>query len=377
MDSQLGAHVQQRRFGIPPTTVADQIAGDVGFTSNQSFEPLPVPTGAFPYRLALDSVISRLPTDVLAFHCVGDTGGIKNPHPQLNVADAMVADIANSPAPSFFYHLGDVVYFNGDESEYGAQFYEPYAHYNLPIFAIPGNHDGDNSDDPSVPSLTAFVQNFCSATPHLDPQAQEFNRDTMDQPNVYWTLDASPFFTIIGLYTNVPSGGQVAQDQADWLAGELRAADQTLPVIVALHHPPYSADAHHGSSLPMRNLLDAAFQSSGRVADVVFTGHVHDYQRFTRTHDGRQVPYVVAGAGGYHNLHPMASDARQGMQVTDDCVLEQFSGSNQWGFLRISVTAATGVIEGKYIAVDGSGATSSLDQFTLDTRAHTVTASGA
>jgi len=95
-----------------------------------------------------------------------------------------------------------VVYFNGDESEYGPQFYEPYAHYPVLIFAIPGNHDGDNSDDPSVPSLSAFVQNFCSPTPHVDPRFNEYRRDTMDQPNVYWTLQAAPFLTIIGLYTN-------------------------------------------------------------------------------------------------------------------------------------------------------------------------------
>jgi acid phosphatase type 7 len=41
----------------------------------------------------------------------------------------------------------------------------------------------------------------------------------MDQPNVYWTLQAAPFLTIIGLYTNVPGGGEVHADQQDWLTG--------------------------------------------------------------------------------------------------------------------------------------------------------------
>ena len=35
------------------------------------------------------------------------------------------------------------------EDDYYAQFYEPYAHYDVPIFAIPGNHDGE-VDDPSA-----------------------------------------------------------------------------------------------------------------------------------------------------------------------------------------------------------------------------------
>lgn len=49
----------------------------------------------------------------------------------------------SSHRPSFLYHLGDVVYFYGEASNYYPQFYEPYAFYPVPIFAIPGNHDGD------------------------------------------------------------------------------------------------------------------------------------------------------------------------------------------------------------------------------------------
>ena len=41
----------------------------------------------------------------------------------------------------------------------------------------------------------------------------------MIQPNVYWTLEAT-FATIIGLYTNVPEGGMLDQDQIDWLQKE-------------------------------------------------------------------------------------------------------------------------------------------------------------
>ena len=37
---------------------------------------------------------------------------------------------------------------------------------------------------------------------------------------------------------------------------------------------------------------------------MVLAGHVHDFQRLTKTAaDGTQVPYIVAGNGGDHNLH--------------------------------------------------------------------------
>ena len=173
----------------------------------RAFVPLPAPTGAAPYRLSSTTLgLPAAATRVL--HVVGDSGGVQDPNPQMHVAAAMIADLAEHGV-ELLYHLGDVIYFYGDETEYGVQFYEPYAHYLAPIVAIPGNHDGENSDDPSVPSLHAFVENFCSTSPHLDPQAHETNRDTMDQPNVCWTL-VDELVTIVGLYTNVPEGGVLA-----------------------------------------------------------------------------------------------------------------------------------------------------------------------
>jgi hypothetical protein len=361
-----------RRIGILPSTAGVQAQKLHAPLPNQTFAPLPSPTGAYPFRLSTASLgISAAESRVL--HLVGDTGGVKDPHPQLHVAAAMIADRATSGA-SLLYVLGDVIYFNGDESEYGPQFYEPYAHYQAPIVAIPGNHDGDNSDNPSVPSLSAFVENFCSATPHLDPQAQATNRDTMDQPNVYWTL-TDELFTIVGLYTNVPEGGVVAQDQAGWLAEELRAAPISRALIVVLHHPPYSCDNTHGGSAAMGQVLDHAFEAAGRTADMVVTGHVHNYQRFTRTIGDAEVPYIVAGTGGYHNLYAVAAGPSGGPVVTPfrvapDCVLETFC-DHRWGFLRLTVTAAT--IAGEFVAVAGDGTvTPRRDAFTLSLSAHAV-----
>src|SRR6476660_6549730 len=86
----------------------------------------------------------------LVFHTVGDTGGVQGTETQEALAALMVKQIEESRAnhspaeePLFFYHLGDVVYFNGMSADYPAQFYEPYQCYDAPILAIPGNHDGD------------------------------------------------------------------------------------------------------------------------------------------------------------------------------------------------------------------------------------------
>ncbi len=340
-----------RRFGIEFSSAVAQAQRDQTTGAAEPFQPLPEPTGAAPYRLALSAVKADLSSTQRTFHVIGDHGGVKDPNPQAEVAKALIADAATQSVPvEFCYSVGDVVYFNGAKAEYTPQFFEAYAHYNLPILAIPGNHDGDPEEDGEA-SLAAFKRYFCDTSPQLLGEVAEYNRDTMDQPNVFWTLE-DELVSIIGLYSNVPSGGVIHPDQQQWLVGELTAAPSDRALIVALHHPPYSCDAHHGGSEQMGKVLDDACNAAGRWPELVLCGHVHNYQRFSRTVAGREVPYIVCGAGGYHNLHAMAKGAEPNLQVTPDCALEKFDAT-QWGFLRLTVTASQ--IDGEYIGVNKAG----------------------
>ncbi|GAC1567435.1 MAG: hypothetical protein NVS3B14_13490 [Ktedonobacteraceae bacterium] len=356
--------------------------------SSQARQPLPTPTGQPPYHLALDSVLTPAQMQAIStagkmvFHIVGDTGGVKAPQSQEIVVMHMDTDLSVTDAtarPAFFYHLGDVVYYYGQASEYYSQFYEPYMHYAAPILGIPGNHDGDLIDT-SVPSLAAFVENFCATTSHLSTESGDSGRDTMTQPNVYWTLD-TPFITFIGMYTNVPEGGWVDANQAAWLASELTNAPQNKALIVSMHHPIYSADVYHSGSAYMGQLLDNAIQQTNRVPDAVFAGHVHNYQRFTRTLNGRDVPYIVAGAGGYWNLHYMMKPQGQPiktpypMPAPDTGVTLESYLDNRHGYMRMEVTAQT--LKGEYYSVprpqESWGAPAQLvDSFTLDLAQHRV-----
>lgn len=348
------------------------------------FQPLPSPTGPQPYHLSLEQVVPDAVPAInaagrLVFHIAGDTGGVKEPQPQTIVAMHMMQDCEEADAskqPAFFYHLGDVVYYNGEESKYYDQFYDPYGHYPRPIFAIPGNHDGDPIDD-TTPSLDAFVVNFCSPTPVIRKEAGEYQRTTLIQPNVYWTLEA-PFATIVGLYTNVPEGGEVQDDQAEWFAAELANAPTDKALIVALHHPIYSADKYHSGSDRMGQLLESAMDKAGRIPDAVFTGHVHNYQRFTRNLNGRDVPFIVAGAGGYWHLHYMVNGPDGGKLQTPyelpelGVTLESYCDDHH-GYTRLEVTAQT--LKGEYFIVprphdSWRAAAKLLDSFTLDLTSH-------
>jgi acid phosphatase type 7 len=286
----------------------------------------------------------------LVFHSVGDTGGVTTSTYIDGVTRFMECDFTGVPdpadRPSFFYHLGDVVYYDGEGANYWPEFYEPYLTYPAPIVAIPGNHDGDVNPATGETSLQAFVRNFCSQSAVISPDNRDAPRRTMTQPNVFWTLN-TPLVTIIGMYSNCPEGGQVGDTQRQWFISELQAADKSLPIILAIHHPIYSAYGSHPGSTRLKSFLDDCCTRAKRAPDVVLTGHVHDYQRFSAPlYDKKNVPFIVAGAGGYkqrlHVLGKVFQDAKAAnkfpIQIQGEPeMLENFNDSDH-GYLRITVT---------------------------------------
>jgi acid phosphatase type 7 len=350
-------------------------------STNAKFQELPPPTGKSPYHLELSKAFPIMGgndgnRDGIVFHVVGDTGDRKNPWPAGLVELAMEADIEKSKPgrkAMFLYHVGDVVYKFGEASEYYSQFYEPYAHYPAPIFAIPGNKDGDVRPGNNVRSLDAFVKNFCARQRGIvTTDALEIPRDAMIQPNVYWTLDA-PLVTIVGLYSNVPDGGVIKEDQFEWFKHELENAPQNKALIVAVHHPSFSVDEEHSGSDVMLKLLDKAFKSTDRFPDMIVSGHVHNYQRFTRRLDKHYIPYLVIGNGGHFKLHRMqyhlGARIKTPYKFGHNITLEKYV-DDAYGFLRVRVTRKK-IITILY-ALSTTSNSRVADRFEIDLRSHEV-----
>lgn len=342
----------ERRVGLPrPRDVkaADQLQKKWDTAGIQAL-PLPYAPG----RITGAGFGAKGATTQMIFQ--GDTGGIEDPTYQKYVALALAAE----DKAELVYTLGDQVYFNCDPALWMNQFYQPYAHDPKPYVGVPGNHDGDPTDGVPGAGIASWMANMCTKTPQRplsDPQ-DEFGRDTQTLPSHDWTADLG-YTTIIGLYSNVISGGHLFQNQIDWLTGELQAAPKGVPLLVCMHHPAYSVDAYHGGSALMGSILDQAFATAGRLPTAVLAGHVHDYQRFTRSNG---VAYIVSGNGGYHNLHGFAGDATPGL-VLGDVTFEAGDDKN-WGFL--SLTADGPHLQGEYVQVDSSGSvTHGADTFTL------------
>ncbi len=312
------------------------------------FQPLPSPTDKYPYHLDVSATDVKLGDQKLVFHMVGDTGSIRSPDFQKLVAAQMEAQFVEADEadkPAFLFHLGDVVYNHGEVERYQTQFFEPYKDYPRPIFAIAGNHDSDVNPDNPVPykSLDAFMKVFCAGSADVLSFSGNNARKSMMQPNVYWMLN-TPLANIIGLYGNVTKFGSIEQEQRDWYISQLNWVKKNEPekaLIVCVHHAPYTADINHGSSEEMIRLFDNAYKETGVKPDIVFSGHVHNYQRFSKKYaDGGIVPFIVAGAGGYDELHPVAlrNDNRFTSESTwfDGVHLENYC-DDKHGFLNVSI----------------------------------------
>lgn len=354
------------QFYADPKPSTDENAFQVNNTSNDYYnspyyekhksEVQRIPPPTLPAAPAHIDLSDYLPAELIkqiqnsgkiTFHAVGDTGAAKtNAHlsaavsiaDEAAVADAMATDVQNggADAPAFFFHLGDVVYNFGEDQYYYDQFYEPFRAYDRPIFAIPGNHDGmifgPGTAAPQIPSLAGFLTNFCAKESGPSPDALTITRSVMTQPAVYFTLDA-PFVSIIGLYSNVmDTGGGIISSQGGhypisdvqlaFLTSELKRlkADRAAgkrAIVIAVHHPPLSVDSKTGGSAGLMADIDSCCSAAGLWPDMILSAHAHLYQRFTRTKNGKQVPYIVSGSGGFAATHPMNSPPAEGTVVGD------------------------------------------------------------
>jgi 3',5'-cyclic AMP phosphodiesterase CpdA len=285
-----------------------------------------------------------------------------------------IAYQASLAKPDFLVIPGDVVYERGRVSEYRRLFWPVYnADVASPagggpllrssiLLAAAGNHDTDGRDldkspdglayfyyweqplngpigkegGPFAPALLASEANrraFADAAAEAFPRMANFS---FDYASAHWTIiDSNPYVD----WTD--------RELKEWVKQDLASAQNATWRFVAFHHPGFSSSREHFEQQQMR-LLAPVFEA-GKVT-IVFSGHVHNYQRSYPMHfvpdksstllvggrdlktprgrvvngrwtldksfDGRTdttpdgVIYVVTGAGGQHLYNPEQQDDR-------------------------------------------------------------------
>jgi hypothetical protein len=320
----------------------------------------------------------------IVFHTVGDTGGIRDGAAQETLgAETMEADFSGNQAdhPAFFFHLGDVVYYNSEPGNYVVQYFKPYQFYPAPILAIAGNHDSSASTTTVPGNVDQFMKVFCDKSPK--PVVPDFDRTSMIQPYLYFTLEA-PFVKIIGLYSNNAEGPGVLDPGGDtsqlaFLEAEFRRAAKARPadsraVLVAVHHPLFSIGKDHGSSPTMLDKVDKLMDKTGFIPDAFLSGHVHGFELFIRQYKGREIPYIICGTGGFNDDAHVTQQIRLPAQFQNGFSLAQFFDF-QFGYMRMTVDK--NYLTAEYVGVAGKESNAStqkgvLESFNLDLQKHLV-----
>jgi hypothetical protein len=143
------------------------------------------------------------------------------------------------------------------------------------FFPALGNHDYSDATPSPDTYLTYFT---LPGAGFPNTSGNERYYDYVEGPIHFFVLNSNP---------QEPDGTSATSAQARWLKAQLTASTSPWN-IVCDHHPPYSSDTSHGSTLSMR----WPFAAWG--ADVVISGHAHVYERVVRG----GVVYFVNGLGG-------------------------------------------------------------------------------
>ncbi|MEW6437524.1 MAG: metallophosphoesterase [Pseudomonadota bacterium] len=348
--------------------------------------------------LTLEDIYGRTGTDIvrgithagqIVFHSVGDTGNTRSTESQNLVTDKLVSDFSESykkDVPYFMLHLGDVIYSFGEAKYYYDQFYDPYRDYPAPIISLAGNHDGMVAPGVTVPTLQAFLENFCATRFEVTPDAGGLDRTAQIQPGVYYTFEA-PFVRILVLYSNTledpgvissenGSFPELSDVQLDFLEAALKRVKSEKydgALIIAHHHPIYTAGSQHGWSPSMQAQIDKICGDVDVWPHAVLSGHAHNYQRFTRKLKTMQIPYLIAGGGG-HALAKLRKKGALPLRVPDVIEGDPSSGDGvtlesyddlHYGYLRI--VAWSNILRIEYHpANDGREAKTPDDYVTVD-----------
>lgn len=331
-----------------------------------SLKELP-PGGRIPYRLrkagtivfGSQAIVPKTGDSPYRFAVFGDCGA--NTKEQRAVAFQ-----AYAAQPDFVMITGDIVYSRGRISEYREKFWPIYnANGASPalggplmrstvFLTAPGNHDISSRDLGKYPDGLAYFLYWSQplngptgeegghlVPPLVGPEANtkafkdaagpaypRMSNYSFNYGNSHWTvLDANSYVD----WTDPKLLG--------WVKADLASANRAAWRFVAFHQPGFNSSKAHFGIQNMR-LLAESFEE-GKV-DVVFSGHVHNYQRtlplhfvadreptggqprnkelvpgrwrLDRAFDGRNVTradgviYLVTGAGGARLYNPEQQD---------------------------------------------------------------------
>ena len=247
-----------------------------------------------------DSVFNALQRDTLSFLLLGDI------HNSLTNSDMSLL-LERHPDIQFWAQMGD--WMERPYLCYEQMMYQSLLGTrldSLPIVAIPGNHE----------YLKGIVKTLPEHWKTIFPNPQ--NGPTRFLGTTYYV--DFPQLRLIALDTDGLHRVSDYTQVAFWLKNTLRNAGKKFTVVM-MHHPVYSFA--QGRSNP---LMWLAFHSAMREADVVFSGHDHNYARHTEHYKARfwkkEEPTIFIGTNASIKKYPVKENKKYEASLSGEPVYE-------------------------------------------------------
>ena len=176
----------------------------------------------------------------------------------------------------------------------------------VPYFAVAGNHERTDTVDGR--------ENWRTATGlPVGSDRLYYCFDSADGWVRFIALDTNPIVDPGSLWSREVQV-KYSKEQFDWLVA--RVKEHNGPVIVMMHHPPFSAGYHRvewqrdSVLVERREAMVRALHDAG--ISVILSGHEHTYQRALMTWPDAVLVAIVTGGGGapLHALPPQAQSAQ-------------------------------------------------------------------
>lgn len=249
-------------------------------------------------------------------YAAGDIADCKRMKPEQSGAARTAERIAEGLAAdpdAIVLSLGDATYPVGKPEEF-TECYDPtWGRFKERTYPAPGNHEY------YTPGAIGYYRYF---------------GERAHPPHGYYSFDAGSWH-VVAINSNLKPQEHAAQ--LAWLKDDL-AQHKARCTLAYWHHPLYSSGGH-GNNDKMRDVWQALLDAG---ADVVLSGHDHDYERFApqdaaaQRDDARGIRAFVVGTGGAR-LTPMRfgkpNSERSNNGTQGVLKLSLKDGGYEWKFL--------------------------------------------
>jgi tartrate-resistant acid phosphatase type 5 len=228
---------------------------------------LPALQASAPITVSLPLVML---SQTVRFAVIGDYGKAGTP-------EADVAALVQSWSPEVVITTGDNNYDLGEQATIDQNIGQYYASFIGHYQGSYGPGPGSNHFFPALGNHDWYTAGAAPYLGYFTLPGNERYYDFVQGPVHFFVIDSDP---------NEPDGISATSTQGQWLMQQLASSSAPWQVVY-FHHPPYSS-GEHGNTADMQ----WPFEAWG--ADLVLSGHDHDYERIMLN----GFPYIIMGLGG-------------------------------------------------------------------------------